>query len=73
MNDFDYQSETNDAQQEKQIQKRIKAEKKEAKRVKKDERKSKKMERHEQGKYYFWEFNHSNLTRAKILEVNFFF
>ncbi len=72
-NEFDYQSETNDAQQEKQLQKRIKAEKKEAKRVKKTERKDKKLERHEQGKYYFWEFNNSNFTRAKILEVNLFF
>ncbi len=73
MNDLDYKSETTDAQEEKELKKRIKAEKKETNRIKKDERKARKTERQDQGKYYFWEFNYSNFTRSKILEVNFFF
>lgn len=49
------------------------AERKRISKEKKDAKALAKKKRHAEGKYYFWEFNKTNFSAAKILEVNVFF
>ncbi len=54
-------------EKELKLQKRAEArERKEVKRIKT-------RERHDEGKYYFWEYNKFNFSKMKIIEVEFFF
>ncbi len=59
--------------QEKERKSQESAEKKRVATEKKARKKEAKRKRHEEGKYYFWEFNRIHYSKTKILEVNVFF
>ena len=69
----DKEQEKADKRAQKQWDKQVKDEAREAKSIRKAEKQEKTRLRHDEGKYYFWEYNKLNFSKFKIIEVEFFF